>query len=72
MLRISSLAAALLLGLAALPAGAEPRPDAPAALRTLEQNRKVSIGLPPAAPPPQAEARAAPPPPPVRRLASAR
>jgi hypothetical protein len=63
--------AALLLGLTAFPALAQTRPaeaapDA-AAVRTLEQNRRVSVGLPPAATPPAAEARAVPP----RRLALA-
>ncbi|RYJ00243.1 MAG: hypothetical protein EON47_14400 [Acetobacteraceae bacterium] len=63
--------AALLLGLAAAPAFAQTRPAEPpvteAAARTLEQNRKVSVGLPPAATPRPAEARAVPP----RRLALA-
>ena len=64
--------AALLLGLAAAPALAQTRPAEPpatdaAAARTLEQNRRVSVGLPPAATPRPAEARAVPP----RRLALA-
>lgn len=67
---------ALLLGLTAAPAPApafaQTRPAEPpvtdaAAARTLDQNRKVSVGLPPVATPSAAEARAVP----QRRLALA-
>lgn len=75
MLKAASLATALLLGLATIPALAEPAAGEVAASaagqRTLEQNQRVSVGLPPAAPqPPLVESRAATPP--ARRLASAR
>ena len=76
MLKTASLATALLLGLATIPALAEPAVGetgaSAAAQRTLEQNRRVSIGPPPAASqPPPVESRAATPAP-ARRLASAR
>ena len=76
MLKAASLAVALLLGLATIPVLAEPAAGeaaaSAAAQRTLEQNQRVSVGLPPAAPqPPPVEGRAAPPSP-ARRLASAR
>ncbi|MDN3565711.1 hypothetical protein QWZ14_15185 [Paeniroseomonas aquatica] len=73
MLKAASLTTALLLGFAAMPALAEPAAREPAASaamhRTLEQNQRVLVGLPPAAPPPLVGSRVTPP---ARRLASAR
>lgn len=75
MLKTASLATALLLGLATIPALAEPAAGeaaaSAAAQRTLAQNQRVSVGLPPATPqPPLVGSRAATPP--ARRLASVR